>query len=464
MSKAKFIIWLCISFIFIGNAIKYNFDLYSTLIMVFNVMMTYHYLKVRKSLYNSLASVCLFLYIFLSLNLYAFGNFTGLMGEDYSLEQRCALALFGNNVMLCFYIGYIIFYKGDNNKTSKECIDKSLKQPISHSKINIVIVFAFGLSFISYILGIGRMGSEGVQLPFKLNGIIQMIRTDIIPIVLMIIIARNYRDKKLKKYLLIFFIFALLETFVMLSKSRLVFLFLPLVLYYILRERKIDKRILKALTPVIIVFFLLYPIIGAMRYIHSDSLLSVDSIKKSRELSEEIDNKKNKTGIQIQFYNRSFLAGQHYMNALYTIKKDIFFDFSRLPIIVLMGGSAAYETHVIEEFPETAIHSSGTTGITDALLLGGHGLAYLTVIIFMLFASIIDNPKLNKQLVLKVFFLLLFIEFVRGKSYSTFLDVLILPFIVCKVVEYYLIKKSYKKHYQLNKKEIKYEKNIYRPI
>ena len=446
MSIIKFIFWSLVSIVLLGNAIKFEYSAFDLFVMVFNVFMTYHYLKLRKSLYQSLASFVLFIYIFLSINLYAFGNFTGLMDENYTTEQRAALALFGNNALMCFFIGSIIFSSKLKTTLKSDIVDRSLKPPISRTNVYTIICFAFVLSIVSYILGIGRMGAEGVQLPFKLNGIIQMIRTDVIPIVIMIVVARNYHDKKLKIYLILFFFLALLETFVMLSKSRLIFLFLPLLLYYILRERRINKRMIKAMLPVVLVFFLLYPIIGAMRYIKSDSRLSLNSIKESKELSEDLERKKDNDGIQIQFYNRSFLAGQHYMNAYPTLKGESLFNFSRLPIILVMGGSAAYETHVIEQFPETAMHSSGTTGITDALLLGGHGLAYITILLLTLFASMIDRPRLSRKLILKVFLLLLFIELIRAKSFSTFLDVLIVPFIASKIVEYFLIKKSYKKN------------------
>ncbi len=449
MSKFKLILWLCISAILLGNAVKFEFDGSETFILLFNIVMTYQYLTTRKSLYQSLASCCLLIYVFLSLNLYAFGNFMGLMGEQYTVEQRSALAVFGNNVLCCFLVGSMIFLSRRRERFNPQEIDKSLRRPFSPTVVWLILSVAFTLSFISYCLGIGRMGAEGVQLPFKLNGIIQMIRTDIIPIVFMMIVARNYRDKRLKKYLICFFFLALLETFVMLSKSRLVFLFLPLVLYYVLRERRIDKKLIKALLPVVVVFFLLYPIIGAMRYIDSDSLFSFSSIQKSKELSEDLESQKEGDGIQIQFYNRSFLAGQHFMNAYDTIKDEDLFDFSRFPLIVVMGGSAAYETHVIEQFPETAIHSSGTTGITDALLVGGRGLAYATILLLTFLASLIDSPKSNKKLMLKVFFLLLFIELIRAKSYSTFLDMLILPFMASKIFEYFIIRKSYTKDLQI---------------
>lgn len=444
MTKYKLIILSVISFILIGNSIKFKFDIVDNFITFANILLAFQYLKVRKSFFQYLASYILLIFIFLSLNLYAFGDFIGLMGEFYNFSQKKSLAIFGNNIIFCFFIGSFLF-KGNYKNYRSNYIDANLRAPFSHKLLNIFIIFAFILSIISYILGIGKLGSQGVQLPFKLSGIIIMIRTDIVPVFLMIIVARNYKDPRLKIYLIIFFIWALFETFITLSKSRLVFTFLPAIIYYIFREQKINKKLIKSLLPIMAVFFLLYPIIGAMRYINSNSVFSLSAIRESKQLHDDMEGSNNENGIRIQFYNRTFLAGQHYMNAYNIFKDEGLFNFSRLPLIVLLGGSAVYETRIVEGFPETAIHSSGTTGITDPLLLGGRGLSYLSIFLFTFLASIIDNPKLNKKLLFKVFFLLIFISIIQVKSYSLFLDVLIIPFLACKCFEYYLISKSYRK-------------------
>ena len=450
MKKLQAIFFFIISFILIGNSFKYQFDFINIIISVLNLLLLLIYFKRHKRILTNIASYIVLTFIFFSLNLYAFGNFVGLMGEIYTYEQKESLAIFGNNVMLCFLLGSFIFRPSKKNNINSTD-SNLLKPPFSKDFIYFIIIFAYTLSIISYSLGIGKMGSEGVPLPFKLGGIIILTRTDIIPIILMLIVARNWEDPSLKIYLIIFFIWAVLETFVMLSKSRLVYIFLPSILYYILREQKISKSLIKSLLPVIVIFILLYPIISALRYVRSESLISSKAIKESKELNEKMEGNQGNEGFRIQLYNRTFLAGQHYMNAYYETKNEDLFNFSRLPVIILLRGSAVYETQVIEGFPETASHSSGTTGITDPLLLGGAGFSYLTIFLFTFLASLIDSERLNRKILFKVFFLMLFINFIQIKSYSLFLDVLILPFIGCKTIDYILINNSYKKTINLIK-------------
>lgn len=78
--------------------------------------------------------------------------------------------------------------------------------------------------------------------------------------------------------------------------------------------------------------------------------------------------------------NRTFMTPAQYMKDYSYINNEALFDFSKAPVLYAMGGSAVYQTFIIDGYPPTAIHSSGTSGLTDPLLHGGYGLSYIIVV------------------------------------------------------------------------------------
>lgn len=424
MSKTSFFWWITLLVFSVLNSFKYDFSFPENIILCINAFLSFSYFYRLKCIYDNITSFLFFLYIFFSSVIYV--TF-GIGGIEYSYGDNAALATFSNHIMFFFFLGSLFCALLCKKKYVSGDIGVAYI-PYSKRCVFGILLLAFSLSLLSYVLGIGKMGGEGVQLPFKMNGIIQLIRTEIYPILLLLVVFRNRGDKRMKMYLILFFVWGLLECFVMYSKSRLVFLFLPIILYYILYNRKLDVSLVKKILPVLVVFFILYPVFGAMRYMHSDSLLS--TFKEAQ--IETMETEENQP-FWLQPYKRSFMLGGHYMNALPYIDDNVIFDFSRLVEIVLLGGSAAYTTYVIEGYPLTAVHSSGTTGLMDALLLGGYGFCYLTVLVLVLLASYIDGGFFVKILPLKVFFLLIFIDLIRAKTYTILIDALFIPFLVTKI-------------------------------
>ncbi len=404
-------------------------------IALLDIILCFLYVRKIGKVFNHLGSLLVVTYIYFSLILYPLLQLRGLMGEKYTWYDYRECAIFGNTILFIFLFTSLIIFQFPSKEKKKAYV---LKPPLSSTLVYSIIITGFLLSTISYQIGIGRMGVANVTLPFKLAGIINLTRIEIYPILLLLIFAQNNSDPRLKSYLLLFLVWGVLECFVQLSKSRVIFLFLPLILYYLTVSKKLSKSFVQSTFIILLVFFMMYPIITYMRKLDSQEL-SISSIEKAQELSSE----KGNSNFLLEPYNRIFMSGQHYMNALPYIKGKEGFDFSRALYIYRIGGSAKFETHVIEKFPKSVHHSSGTTGITDAMLIGGKGLAYTIVVIFVLMAQYIDKESIGQRPLIKVFFLLLLLDFVRVQTITYFIDAMALPWISVKILSYYLLKKAY---------------------
>lgn len=436
----RLIFWLLIVVCVAVNSIVFYFDIIELLISFVNVILSYYYLSKIKSIQSNLASTLLFVYIVLST---LFCATIQIDSQKYSFEDFQKLAVFSNHLLLVFLSVTSFLWSlrqsndEDNYNISGEYYDKMYSPRYVWSLLGI----AFTLTIISRILGLGVMGHEAVVLPFKIGGIIMYMRKTIISYLFLMVFIKNRNDVYLKRYVLVYFCWALFECFVMLSKSILLTNFLPLITYILLSNNGLKKRDLKYVLVIVGIFFTLYPIIGSLRYVKSSGSF-FESINKAEQIHHE--NNGDDNFVEKPFL-RTFSTGTYYMNALPYIKssESSIFDFSRLPIIVSMGGSAAYTTFVIEGYSKGVHHSSGTTGIIDPLLIGGYGFTYSMVLLLVLFANYIDGDRMKGKMALKVFLLLLFFDLVRGYTISRFLDPLAPSFVLTTVfLIFYLYRES----------------------
>lgn len=433
MNKSLLFCFFSFCFLSIQNAIKYEFSFFNYFLCALNLFLSLVYFGKLKNVFENIASFFFFLYLFCSTTVYS--SFQ-LFGDKYSFEDYTSLSLFANYIYFVFFFVSIIclYIRGENTN-----IAIPILKPYSRFSVNVIVLFAFLLSLISYILGIGKMGVEGVQLPFKLSGIIMVTRLTIIPYLFLLVVIRNSDDKKIKRYFIYFFLWGIVECFVMLSKARLISVFFPIILYYMLTLKKVNFSLVKKIFPVILVFFMLYPIIGVMRSLQSNSIVS-----SFREAAGEAYDENSNIPFWLAPYKRVFMMGPYYMNALPYIENSKLFDYSKTVEIALWGGSAVYTTYVIDGYPLTAIHSSGTTGLLDALLVGGYGWCYLMVLLLVLFATYIDSNSLKTNFPLKILLFMIFFSLITTKTISYFLDGLLVPFMVGNIITAYLIMRSYK--------------------
>lgn len=436
----RLIFWLLIVACITVNSIIYYFNIVELLISLVNVILSYFYLSKLKSFQDNLASMLLFVYIILST---LFCATIQIDSSKYTFEDFQKLALFSNHLILVFLAvtSFLWSLRHYNNEDNDNIISESYEKMYSSKYVWTLLGGAFTLTIISRILGLGVMGHEAVALPFKLGGIIMYLRKTIISYLFLMVFIRNRHDSYLKSYVLVYFCWALFECFVMLSKSILLTNFLPILAYVLLANNGLKRRDLKYVLLIAVIFFTLYPIIGALRYVKSSGSF-FESINKAEQIHQKYDEDDN---FVKKPFLRVFTTGTYYMNALPHIKtsENNLFDFSRLPVIASMGGSAVYTTFIIEGFAKGVHHSSGTTGIIDPLLIGGYGFAYLIVVLLVLFANYIDDDRMKRKIALKVFLLLLFFDLVRGYTVSRFLDPLAPSFVLTTVfLIFYLNRES----------------------
>lgn len=289
---------------------------------------------------------------------------------------------------------------------------------VSESFIKVFILGCIALSIFCYIIGLGRMGAEGVVLPFHLGGIINFFRSLLVPF-LFAIFLEGYlcNNRKLpKKIWGLYLLWCFIEIFAWMSKSVIIRYLLPsFMLLYIYRKPSLG-RIIRVLAPFILFFLFMYPIIEAMRLESGGSL--IENYNSAKQNTEE-----NSEGNPLlKPLNRAFMFGMQYAQDVSYIDETDLFDFSKLPIIVATGGAARYQTVVIDGFPPTAIHSSGTCGIMDPLLHGGKGLVYIVMYFIVLLALYTDRLIRKGYVSIAIILIQLLLYYNLNENVSSFYD------------------------------------------
>ena len=226
-----------------------------------------------------------------------------------------------------------------------------------------------------------------------MSGVIQFIRTDLIPVMALCVYAnRKKKGQNTYKVIVLLFVWSLFETMVRLSKSAIMFSFLPIIMYELLSDRKNLKNLIRQFAPVMIVVLVLYPVIETMR--HSDVGNAWE--ESDEEISGTYTNP-NSSNFIVKPFNRSFLTGFLFASDESTIDKDLIFDFHQTPFVIAAGGAPKYQTFVIDGYPDGVAHSSGTSPFIDSFLIGGYGLLYISLFIMVFLADLIDRRLFNKS-------------------------------------------------------------------
>ncbi len=268
-------------------------------------------------------------------------------------------------------------------------------KPISERYLALLFVFLFILTAFCYAIGLGRMGEEPITLPFHLGGFINLFRSAMVPL-LFAVIVENFILRGIKfptKYYLLFAFWVIFETFAWMSKSIVISYFEPLAIMLFLYYRPSIKKILRVAAPFLLAFLFLYPIIGYLREMDSSQGLS-KNFSEAREMSADAGFGAESV---LKPLNRTFLTAHQYVQDHDYIEEEALFDFSRLLAIIASGGAAGYQTRIMDGYPETAYHSSGTSGLMDPLLHGGYGLCYLMIILIMSFARLNDKNLFKER-------------------------------------------------------------------
>lgn len=334
---------------------------------------------------QSIGIACYWVYLYLLCSFIVVGCFygTGIMSsyKNSQLSDFLSISEAGIAVFVVVFSFLLFFY----NLPKTVCItERTLFVP--KIKFFPTFILAVILSLVSLFLGIGKMGYDNYALPFHLSGIIQFYRAELYPLIFLCVYASvpPAQNNKKKYYVLFFFVWALAECFVRFSKSALISSFLPIALYEIIKNKDLTMSGIKKFTPILLAFLALYPIIGLMR--ENDS-------KDIKATSNLIDMNNAGESMFIEPFNRVFYTGELFIQDNGLIANNNLFDFSNAIPIFAVGGSARYQTIVIEGYSDEANHSSGSTPFIDSLLIGGKGLMYITIFIFLYFAYLIDKRR-----------------------------------------------------------------------
>jgi len=333
----------------------------------------------------------LFIYLvcsFLIVSSYKF--VTSMSTSSVSIHERnfASMASATISIFFVFFVAVLVLYiKRDYHKSSDV---NNVPYIRIHYKVLFILAVLF--SIISHILGIGKMGAETYALPFHLSGVLQFYRAELFPLLALIEYSNikyyHHSDKnKLKVFLGSYTIWALYECLLRLSKSALVTSFLPIIIFEIIVYRKNNLSFIKKIAPIILLTLLLFLVMPILR----DSDGGVNSKEIAESSNKELLGGSNKTSVLVFPYTRMFYSGYLYLVDDDYVDDNTLFDFSKAPIILTTGGSAQYQTIVIDEYPEENHHSSGSSPFIDSFLLGGYGLLYITVFLFALFAHNIDK-------------------------------------------------------------------------
>jgi len=335
----------------------------------------------------------------------------------------------GSKVLLISCASWIIL-SIFSQKTHKETI---VYKPhlIKRSNVRLTFVFMFALSVFSMLIGLSRMGAKGIELPFHLAGIITLIRVVFFPIFFAVVVENHILCKKKvpTDYYLWFFIWALLEVFVRLSKSALINSFMVVAVVMYIYYRPNVKTIIRLAGPIIVLFLFLYPIVETMRSQGGQSLTE-DFVSASKQVDEE----NTSENPLMQPLNRTFMIPHMYAKDYGWVNHNELFDFSKTPVLLAWGGSARYQTFVIDGYPLGIAHSSGTTAIEDPLLFGGYGLCYIVIVLLMVMGAAIDSMSYKHMWSIYIALIILLWNFSNSQNITTLTDAVGLQYIIARFV------------------------------
>lgn len=392
MNLIKFLFWVTILLAVILNSISivdFSLLLLSTLLSM--AILT------RYPLFPNAAKYMLLLIVWIAVvmmpSLHLISHISSYVNYQVVQVDYERVLSFGSKVFFITVFSFLICGRLIQKKNTKTY--NYQPRVISERYVKTGFIIAFILSLFSLYTGISKLGGEPVYLPFHLGGIINLTKSILIPSLFAVFIENRILNKiKVdRKYFVLYGLWVLLEIFVCMSKGVILNYSLPLALVLIFYYRPSPKLFIRYLAPIVLLFLFLYPIIGVMRYDDSGSFTEkfLNSKKQADEVSED------KPFVLITVMNRVFMTGFQYSVDYQYLDKEQFFDFSRLPLLFIYRGSAGYQTHYADGYPDDAINSSGTTGIMDPLLHGGYGLCYIVITFIMLLAGLTDKFFRKRQ-------------------------------------------------------------------
>lgn len=299
----------------------------------------------------------------------------------------------------------------------------------------LLLTIMFLSSYVSSLLGITTMGSKvEVELPFKIVGLLNVLRIYIFPYICFLIFVLLF-EKKVAKPLVIFtalFIaWILFESYLRVSKGVFIRNLLPIFLFLILsRVINIKKGVvtLALVAPIFILIFL-----------SGDTIRQLNFLKRDITIENVIERTQHRLRLNpnaFYFYQRIFPTGievmkyQNFDPSLYHLK---------ISHMIKYRGSPEFHTRVLDKVDRNGagrFHSSGIGGVSDGFFWAGlPGLIICGWIFFGLFFFVdhLLSDYALKSMLMVFSFDLLFggVGLFSYLFFGTVLLRLVFPFCLC---------------------------------
>ncbi|MDY5024536.1 MAG: hypothetical protein SPF00_05445 [Candidatus Egerieousia sp.] len=380
------------------------------IILIITIILGTKFIKSVNSIQQNFCSIYVFIYLFCSHTIVLlFPEFFKLKEDNIS-----HLWLFVHILYIIFFISYLLL---QNKKKYVE--EKYVVKSVPKKQWKILIITMFGLSFLSYSLGLSKMGTtQEIYLPFHLAGIINYSRLTFIPVIYAFFLTRTRiaQNDKFKKYFIIYLIWLVLETFVRLSRGVLVMNMVELCTIFIMAGTFKVKELSRLLLPIIVAALLLFPIVSSLRSITRDSKVTSKDIAAATQTESKIGETVKES------FLRMFSTASFYDRISDNLPNKGFFDFTNAPYIVLLNGSHFFITSEVDQRRLDEGHNSGSTGIIDSLIFGGYGFCYIVFFLSCLSLIWLDSNSLVNKPFIRYILYSVFIWFIRFRSVSFFLD------------------------------------------
>jgi hypothetical protein len=315
-------------------------------------------------------------------------DFKDLILYEESFILAISLGVLSYYVHFFVSIFFAVKYKSVNNDVGFEY---SANNKFADS-FYIYVTMSIILIFLTYYLKLGSLTGVGVELPYKLTGILVLTKRLLIPFALLCYADFwYYKDnKKFNLVVILFIIYQVVNGVLIFSKGALFIGLTPLIFLFLYKGvlRKKYVAIVAALFFVTILFYK-----GAQ---------DLRDIKKFQGYDVSISDVQVVSGITEVEDSLFSVLSRIFKDGLYLCeigqKFNGLYDENRFKDVIKFKGSANYYTRVIMKIPYAIKTSLGTALLSDAFLVGGFIFCIFTIILMSMFSVILDCWVFNLRL------------------------------------------------------------------
>jgi hypothetical protein len=363
-------------------------DIVSIIVFVIATLIRYSYLRKYKD--EKLGLFFFMAHTDLTFSFLPLLSYTGPYLAEY-VDQMHLVVNIGLLACSLFYLAATGLPSSSKNK------EMPIKLVVGHPVALIFFMGAFTISLLSYKMGIGVMGENEKIYPFKIVGLINVIRSYIIPYCFILLLEFYTRTRKygyLLASIAIFVVWCLVESYLKLSRGVIIRNMIPVFcwLYY---HRYFDLKKLKLMIISVSLFFvILFPVSISLRLTLTEN--------KNADLSYVLNDIRQRFKWDSNIYymfQRLFPDGIEILKYRTRINDSMMSN--NMNRFLNFRGNAKFHTSVIDMSPVYMKnrHSSGIGGLSDGYFLFGIPGLLLSMTIFFFFFALWD--AIESDIVLK---------------------------------------------------------------